>query len=219
MNFGQGGRANPYPSRAYGRETIQPDRFVGGQRGPAALPARLLSSVRAALPALLGGAFGPISYHRGAMVEDAGAPRIDLANDLWHSSIAWSRPIIPNTSGEGYVPPTVPSWLNLGVDYVAAPAAAIPYSSRKRTWATVNEEFGPTRIRFPWPGENLAPARIQRGRQVQYPRWRAQAKTANPWAVLLSTWGQAPSYGSSTTALATAPIPIGAANASGMGAY
>ena len=218
MNFGQGGRPNSYPRRGaggaqYGTSSTAhdvPDEFVGGARGPAALPSRTTVANGPARSERLIGADGQISLHRGDFVEDAGAPRLSFDGVLGHGSIAWHRPTYPNVAGrEMYRPPTqMPSWSENGAVIPGAPHSPIPVQNKRIGSFTVSREYGSTRQFF--DGRSLADfvASIQVGMNAQGRRWLAQARTANPWQPNLSSWGPAGSYGQTTTVLKTAPTTV-----------
>lgn len=224
--FGQGGRANVLPGREYpeyGSSTYRDlTELAGGQRGLAALPSRV-TAPNGPAPAdprfARSGARGPVSFHRGAFVEDAGAPRLAVDGELYHDHLPWSRPAVPNIAGLlGYIPPTpMPSWTANTDAYTSQPVSPIPHSTKRLANRMVREEFGSSRELF--PGGSLARfvAGIQRGYNVQGRRWVSQAKTQNPSLVNRSRYAMAGSYGQTTRTLKTAPTNL--AQTTGMGAY
>jgi len=219
VSFGQGGRPNSLPGRGrplFGSNDWAhdvPDEFTGGARGPAALPSRATVYNGPAPSQRLIGADGPISFHRGEFVEDAGAPRLSFDGVLGHGSIPWSRPTYANASGRmQFRPPTqMPSWSADAAVVPSGPTVPIPVSAKHIGSFTVREEYGSTRQLF--DGRSLAEfvASITSGMDSQGRRWLAQAKTRNPWQPNLSAYGPAGSYGQTTKVLATAPTSVPAA--------
>lgn len=227
--FGQGGVANAYPGRGlpeYGTEDQLRGRAPaqGGAHGPAALPSRTVTPNGPAPPQPMRGWHGPISYHRGAYIENAGAPRLDFDGVAWHQAIPWHRPAYANVAGRvGYHPPTqMPSWTaDAAVVPALAPAAPIPVQRKQIGSFTVRRPFGNTSAGMLFSGKSNAEfvAEIQAGMDVQGRRWLSGAKTANPWVKPLSVWGPAGSYGSSTKALPTSPAQTVPASFNQYGAY
>lgn len=222
--FGWGG-PNAQPSRGrpeYGTNDTYRDlpEFVGGQRGVVALPSRTIVAVPPAPAQPLVGPHGPVSAHRGAFVEDAGAPRLEWGGVLGHGHIPWARPVFANRQGlDDYVPPVpAPSWTADVPGYPVAPAVGIPVSNKRLPNMTVREEFGSTRERFNTSQIRQFWASIQVGRDVQGRRWLKQAKTQSPWQPNLSVYGPAGSYGQTTKVLPTAPSNVPPSYSS-MGAY
>jgi hypothetical protein len=214
--FGQGGLPNALPGRGYieygTNDSFRdmPNDWVGGARGPAALPSRTIVENGPAPSEPLRGASGVISMHRGDFVEDAGAPRLSFDNVLGHGDIPWSRPTYPNVAGlRGYRPPTqMPSWTADAAVVPGQPTVGIPVSRKHIGSFTVREEFGSTRELF--NGSSLAQfvASIQVGMDQQGRRWLKQAKTKNPWQPNLGNWGAAGSYGQTTKQLPTMPANV-----------
>lgn len=224
--FGQGGQPNALPSRGrpeYGTNTTfrdAPDDWVGGARGPSALPSRTTVLTRPAPSQPLRGANGTISNHRGAYIEDAGAPRVEFSTVLGHMGIAWSRPTYANIQGLlRYNPPTqMPSW-TANADVVSGPpTAAIPSSNKRIGSFTVRGEYGQTRQFFANGSLAEYVASIKSGMTQQGRRWLRQAKTHNPWLPNLSSYGAAGSYGQTTTVLPTRPTNAPSGTPS-MGSY
>lgn len=217
MNFGQGGKPNPLP---WGSPETLPPNLVGGARGPAALPSRSITSNGPAPAEPLIGPSGAVSFHRGIMVEDAGAPRLSFDGVLGHGSIAWSRPVYSNAEGVmRYHPPTqMPSWTANSDVAAGPPTSSIPVQTKRIANMTVREEYGSTRELYNNGSLATFVASIQVGTDVQGRRWLSQRKTMNPWQPNLSVWGPAGSYGGTTRVLATAPsnVPMGYAT---YGAY
>jgi len=222
-----GGRTNDLPSRTYrqvlGRALAN---WIGGARGPAALPSRASSSYPPAPPNMVRPGvplpFGPQDVTRRAAAiavakYSPGNQNLGQADNTYdHASIAWSRPFFPNTAGLlGYMPPVPqPSWTADGPGYPLKPSVPVPSGLKRIASATVNEEFGSSRILFKFFPRDV----IQDPGTLQGRRWWAQAKTRNPQQNSLSTWALAPSYGSTTQKLATAPGQLATQN-SGMGSY
>lgn len=214
--FGRGGAINAYPGRGlpeYGsRDATEQSGFTGGARGPAALPSRttVLNGPAPAEPLI--GAHGTISYHRGAYVEDAGAPRIYFDGVYDHGAVPWRRPDYANAAGRlGYHAPTQqPSWTANRMVDIEAPGSPIPVQNKKIGNFTVRRPYGDTSSGMLFNGKSLADyvASIMVGMNQQGKRWLTQAKTKNPWQPNLSSWGAAGSYGQTTTVLPTAPANV-----------
>ena len=218
---------NAYPSRSYPEwpAVPTPDPALGGARGPAALPSRILTHVLPAGPpsAPPFAGKGPIAQRQrsGAVVEmDKYSPgRQNLGQDdnvVFHDTIAWSRPFFPNTGPVAQFsnPTQMPSWTANQAIEAGIPTTPIPHSKHRIDSFTVNEEFGSTRQLFPLWGTR----RPLSGMSVQGQRWAAQAKTMNPYMPKLTSYGLAGSYGQTTKTLQTQPINS-AGNATGFGAY
>jgi hypothetical protein len=214
------------PDAPPGEQWIAP---VGGQHGAADIPSRNTTAFPVPPPASAGGTGGPVPIkRRGPWINTGTIDRPQVGNEFGHMSIAWSRPYFPNDAGVlGYIPPTqLPNWTANAVPSVDNPnIKEIPISYKRIDSATVNQEFGSTRELFPWP--NIR-AIIQPRNAVQRARWRASAKTSNPYSPRLSVWGLAGSYGQTTLTLNTGPISSAApppgltqaqASNSGMGSY
>ena len=235
--FGQGGQPNFYPGRGfpeYGSDSYRdaPNDFSGGARGPAALPSRTTAVVgngpAPADPRIAGfnlvgmggrlsdgsGQQGVISYHRGAYVENAGAPRVNFDNVLGHGTIPWSRPTYPNVAGlQGYHNPTQqPSWTADTAVVAGGPRHAIPVSKKRISNFTVRRPYGDTSSGELFRTGSLADfvAGLPSGMNLQGKRWLNQSKTRNPTLVNRSTWSQAGSYGQTTAVLNTMPsnVPV-----------
>lgn len=214
--FGNGGLPNAYPSRAlaeYGTSDSfrdMPNDWVGGARGPAALPSRTTVPNGPAPAQALRGPYGPISYHRGAYIEDAGAPRLYYDSVLGHGDIPWHRPTYANSAGRNqfHAPTDQPSWTANATQTETTPSSPIPVQNKHIGSFTVREEYGSTRQFF--DGRSLAEfvASIKVGMDQQGRRWLAQAKTRNPWQPNLSNWGAAGSYGQTTSVLPTQPANV-----------
>lgn len=213
--FGSGGVTAEVPSRTFPQmgTTEQAPNLEGGARGPEALPSRV-SNPRLARPAPAdprpGGPVGPISFHRGAFVENAGAPRLCATGELGHDLLPWSRPTYPNVAGRlGYHDPThQPSWSANRVSGAGMPASPIPVSTKRIANFMVREEYGSTRQLV--PGGSLAGyvAHIQRGLNQEGKGWLARSKMRSPKFPRLSVWGQSGSYGQTTQILPTAPANV-----------
>lgn len=210
--FGSGGVTVEEPSRTYpqrGTDVATVD-LTGGARGPAAIPSRLVSP-RLARPAppdpRRGGPVGPRPQRRAPSVENAGAPRLLQTGELGHDDLPWARPAYPNIAGKlGYHAPTqMPSWSANAPVVPTLPRSPIPVSIKRIANFMVREEYGSTRQLF--PGNSLAGfvAGIQRGIDVEGRSWRAKRKMKSPITDNLSVWGQAGSYGQTTTILPTSP--------------
>lgn len=214
------------PSRTYPKVPGNPTADLrGGARGPAALPARIDTDFPIPGPPTAGGAFGVVADTRrsAAIVSSAGrSPGVQMFghpdNEVFHDTINWRRFFFPNDAGaKTFRPPTPqPSWSANG-ESVPYPITPVPSGRKHITWGTTREEYGSTR-QFWGDGHRNRGGDILSSSQVQRPRWRAQAKTANPWPVLLTRYGLAGSYGSTTRQLATAPQNA-VAGSPGMGAY
>jgi len=180
----------------------------GAASGPAGLPSRtaiLIGNIRRSAVV--------VQPARSPGMQEAG----HQANELGHGSILWRRPRYSNNAGLlGYMPPTkMPSWTANRVVDAGLPSVPVPVSVRSIVWATIQKEFGSDRQLFPLWGTR----RPQPSVAIQGPRWQVQAKTSNPLTSLLTRYGLAPSYGSSTITLPTAPASAPAAVPTGMGAY
>ncbi len=244
--FGQGGQPNFYPGRGYpqaGSATFRdmPDDFVGGARGPAALPSRLDPINPAgdgpapSDPRILGfnrvgdngntidgtGEQGPISYHRGAFVEDAGAPRLDFDNVFGHATIDWNRPYYPNVTGQAtfHAPTQMPSWSANAAPQSDVPMSSIPFTMKKISNFTVRRPYGDTSSGNFFKNGSLAlfVESIGTGMNLQGRRWLRQSKTHNPTLVNRSSYATAGSYGQTTAAIGTTPANLPAS--SPYGAY
>jgi len=227
-----------------------PDDWVGGARGPAALPSRTAAfggagdrpaprdtRIGGFAQVSQGGRLsdstgeqGIISYHRGIMVEDAGAPRLYYDNELYHNHLPWSRPYYANVQGQlNYAPPTQqPSWSsNSDVVPPLAPTVPIPFTKKKIGNFMVRPPYGNTSSGMlfteAWnKGQPLTgwvnKLRSQSG-FVQGRRWIAQAKTHQPTLVNLAKYAMAGSYGQTTTSLDTAPTNTPGGGANPYGSY
>lgn len=223
---GQGGTPNALPGRGYpefGTNTSfrdTPDDWVGGARGPAALPSRTTVFTRPAPADMRGGWEGTISYHRGAYVEDAAAPRLNFTNVLGHGDIAWRRPMYANVAGlHGYHPPTqMPSW-TANSESTPGPVVPIPVSNKRITNWTNRPEYGQTNQRFNTGSLAEWVRGLQDGMNVQGKRWLVQAKTHNPRLYNLQRYGVAGSYGQTTKILNTAPQNVPTGTNGGMVTY
>jgi len=217
---------NAYPSRSYPENGAMPtmDPALGGAYGPAAIPSRLLTNFRAPGPSSPPhSGKGPIAQRQrsGAVVimpgRSPGEQNIgEVQNEVFHNTIRWNRPFWPNTAPlAAYMPANhQPNWTYNNGNPPVQPMAAIPVSKHRQTAATINEEFGPTRILFPLWGTR----RPLSGMDVQGQRWAAQAKTMNPYMPKLTRYGLAGSYGQTTQTLQTAPVNA-ASNQNAFGAY
>ena len=220
---GSGGLPNVLPGRGYpqfGHAGGPPD-WDGGARGPSALPSRTIAVVgnRPAPtdPRLFStGWRGPVSNHRGAFVEDAGAPRIEFDNVLGHGTVPWSRPFYPNVAGlMGYHAPTqMPSWSANAVGEPDRPRSSIPVSKKRIGNFTVRRPYGDTSSGEFFRNGSLADfvAGLPSGMTLQGKRWLRQSKTHNPTLVPRSRYSMAGSYGQTTPALATQPTNLPASN-------
>jgi hypothetical protein len=215
--FGSGGTPNVLPGRGYpqaGSDSYrdEPDDWVGGARGPAALPSRTITHNGPAPSQPLFGAKGPISYHRGDYIEDPGAPRLYFDGVLGHGDIPWSRPTYPNVAGRnGYKPPTqMPNWTADQAIAAGGPTVPIPVSKKHIGSFTVRRPYGDTSTGELFRNGSLATyvASIKTGMNQQGRRWLTQAKTKNPWQPNLGNWGAAGSYGQTTKQLPTTPANI-----------
>jgi len=222
--YGQGGQPNLLPSRTYPRfgsavARDMPNDYVGGARGEAALPSRIIEGGAPAPPHAVGGWFGKISFHRGEFVEDAGAPRLSFDGVLGHGDIKWSRPTYPNIEGKlRYVPPTQqPSWSADAAVVPGRPTVPIPFSHKRIGSFTVREEYGSTRQWFnTGPLTDYVDA-IPSGMTQQGRRWKSQSKTHSPTLLNRSRYSTAGSFGQTTSTLPTEPTNL--PNASPYGAY
>ena len=231
---GQGGTPNLLPGRGFpefGSATYRDMAdWTGGARGPAALPSRSIATVGNG-PAPVDprirrdlngndwhtdtvtidgtGAQGPVSYHRGAYVEDAGGPRLYFDGTLGHGDIPWSRPTYGNVAGQaGYHAPTRMSWTANHIDATAGPASPIPVSRKHIGNFTVRRPFGDTSS-----GELFRTGPLDgfvRGIQknVQGRRWVKQSKTHSPTLLNRSTYNMAGSYGQTTKTVPTSPTNL-----------
>lgn len=210
--FGSGGVTVEEPSRTYPAQgtTLEAPDFTGGARGPASIPSRTVAP-RLARPAppdpRRAGPVGPVSFHRGAFVENAAVPSLHVGGEMFHSYLPWSRPKYPNIAGQmGYHTPTdMPSWTANRPGASGPPRSPIPYSRKSIANFMVRETFGATRQNF--PGGSLAGfvSGIQRGLIQEGKGWRARSKIGRPRFSALSAWGQAGSYGQTTPTLNTTP--------------
>lgn len=233
--FGSGGVTNAYPSRTYpsphsphtndDRDTAA---FVGGQRGPAAIPSRSVPNpgnypapydprIRDFNVVGQNGAIGdgtgqqgPVLQHRGAFVEDAGAPRMDFGLELGHNQIPWSRPTYPNVQGlmEFRSPTQMPSWTANRATEADAPASPIPVQKKHIGQFTVRKEYGSTNQFFNNGSLQQFVAGLPSGMNQQGRRWIRQAKWKNPWLINRAEYGTAGSFGQTTRTLATAPTNL-----------
>jgi hypothetical protein len=212
--FGSGGMPNNYPSRAEALDGTNnyyrdlPD-WVGGARGPAALPSRTTTINGPAPAQAIHGAQGPISYHRGDYIEDPGAPRLYFDNVLGHGDISWSRPTYANMAGRSmyHSPTQQPSWTANTDLQQDGPTVPIPVQNKHIGNFTVRRPYGDNSSGMEFKTGSLAQfvASIQVGMNQQGKRWLSQAKTHNPWQPNLSNWGPAGSYGQTTSVLKTQP--------------
>jgi hypothetical protein len=222
--FGSGGQPNELPSRTYPRHGSatyrdEPDDWAGGARGPAALPSRIIEGGAPAPSQPLVGARGTILQHRGAFIEDAGAPRLSFDGVLGHGAIRWSRPTYANLAGKlGYVPPTQqPSWSADAAVVPGQPTVPIPFSNKHIGSFTVREEYGSTRQWFnTGPLDSYVDA-IPSGMNQQGRRWRKQSKTHSPTLLNRSKYSTAGSFGQTTATLPTEPTNT--PNSNPYGAY
>ncbi len=225
------GLANRLPGRGYpqagndsGEFRETPDEWVGGARGPAALPSRTTVGVvpAPASPWPLEGAHGPNPRRRGPEIEDAGAPRLDFSFTYLHETIPWSRPTYANRAGLAqYVPPTQqPSWTANRDEYAAWPSNTVPVQNKHIGSFTVRKPFGDNGQGTEFENGSLAEFvnALPTGMNMQGRRWLRQSKTANPTLVNRSTYGTAGSYGQTTRTLRTTPTNAQVA-ANGMGSY
>jgi hypothetical protein len=211
--FGSGGMPNYLPGRGfpeYGSDSFrdEPDDWVGGARGPAAIPSRIIEGGRPAPSQRLVGAYGAIPNRRAATIEDAGAPRLYFDGVLGHGDIPWSRPTYDNIAGLAtYVPPTqMPSWSANSDVVPSGPRSFIPRSRKHIGSFTVRRPFGDTssgELFTSAPLDGYVDA-IPSGMDQQGRRWRRQSKTHNPTLVNRSSYTTAGSYGQTTSTLPTA---------------
>ena len=218
--FGSGGLPNFLPGRGFrefGSDSHRdvPADWAGGARGIAALPSRTVTRIgpTPADPRLpRSGARGTISMHRGAYVEDAGAPRVSFDNVLGHGTIPWSRPTYPNVAGlRGYVPPRKAfSWTQNRQAEQGGPASAIPVSKKRIGSFTVRRPFGDTSTGELFRTGSLAlfVDRLPSGMNQQARRGMAQSRTHSPTLLPRSTYATAGSYGQTTPALPTQPSNV-----------
>ena len=233
---GSGGLPNYLPGRGfreYGSDTNRDAAdWSGGARGPAAIPSRSVRPTGPTPTDIRIGGFdkvgkggrqgdgtgqqGPISYHRGAHVSDAGAPRVYFDNVLGHGTIPWSRPTYPNIAGrQGYISPrSLFSWTEnrADVDPINSPASAIPYSKKKIGNFTVRRPFGDTSSGELFRTGSLAQfvEMLPSGMNQQARRGQAQSQTHNPTLLPRSVYATAGSYGQTTPAAPTGPsnVPV-----------
>lgn len=223
--FGSGGRPNVLPSRTirkFGSDnyTDLPE-FAGGQRGPAALPSRVIEGGAPAPAQRLVGWWGAIPNRRAASVEDAGAPRLSFDSVLGHGDIPWDRPTYPNIAGlRTYMPPpTFHRGSQNSIDLTEGPADPIPFTKKHIGSFTVRRPYGDNSAGVEFtsaPLDGFVDA-LPTGMAQQGRRWRAQSKTQNPVLYNRSVYSTAGSYGQTTSTL-----PTGATNTpagAGMGAY
>jgi hypothetical protein len=212
--FGSGGTPNFLPGRGYreyGSATYRdaPD-WNGGARGPAAIPARITNPVPPAPADAPRNVFEAINPHRGAFIEDAGAPRLEFENVVGHGDIKWSRPFFPNIAGlRSFRAPTqMPSWSANAVPQVDRPSVPIPSGHKRIDNFTVRRPYGDTSTGQLFPTtyslQDFVRA-IQQGMKMQGRRWMRQSKTHNPTLVNRSVYAMAGSYGQTTSTLNTAP--------------
>ena len=209
------GLPNAQPSRGrpdfgYDSNRNQVSEWVGGARGPAALPSELTSRFPIPPAVVLAGARGTVSQHRGAFVENAAAPRLCYDGELGHNDLPWSRPVYQNLQGLlEFIPPThMPSWTADTPGMPPGPTVPIPSQRKQIANFMVREEFGSTRELF--PGKSLGPfvARLPKGTFQQGRRWMRQAKTQQPTLLNQSVYGTAGSYGQTTAVLPTGPSNV-----------
>ncbi len=204
---GQGGQPNFYPGRGYpeqGSATYRdmPNDWVGGARGPAALPSRLDPiTPQADGPAPFDprysdtGAQGPISFHRGSFVEDAGAPRLCFDNVFGHGTVPWNRPVYPNQAGQMMFrsPTQQPSWSANSALQQDRPTVPIPIQRKQIGSFTVRRPYGDTSSGELFRNGSLAEfvQSIGVGMNLQGRRWLRQSKTHNPTLVNRATYATA----------------------------
>jgi hypothetical protein len=221
--FGQGGQPNFYPGRgypAYGSDVFRdmPNDFVGGARGPAALPSRTTvpNGPAPATYPQIDGAAGTISMHRGAYVEDAGAPRLSFDFTFAHGTVPWSRPVYANRHGlDQYHDPTQqPSWTANGPADAGMARSPIPVQNKRIGNFTVRRPFGDNSSGTEFQTGSLAEwvATGQVGMDLQGRRWVNQSKTQNPLLMALAPYATAGSYGQTTSSLPTTPSNLPASN-------
>lgn len=187
----------------------------GGARGPLPLPSRLIRPETPAPP----DARSPLgqsgernlrnagTYPFGAVGgPDAAIPRLMLM--FWHS-VRWARGWYQNDAGYNrYTPPTpMPNWTADGTSWLAGrKVAGATFRRWIGTWST-KRDYHQDAIRFPLglaygsPGapREATSATLKRMRSAATPRIQG----GRPFQ--LTRWGRAPSYGSQTVTLATAP--------------
>ncbi len=238
--YGQGGLPNYYPGRGYRQQgndyhRDMPNDWVGGARGPAALPSRTTvpngptpmdprigrdtngirwSTDRVTFDGT--GAQGPISFHRGIMVEDAGAPRLCFDNVLGHGTIPWSRPTYSNAAGlaQYHDPMNMPSWTADAPRGIPGPTVPIPIQRKHIGSFTVRRPYGDTSSGELFRNGSLAEwvNALPNGMMQQGRRWMSQSKTRNPILMNRAKYATAGSYGQTTTTLATLPGNLPASN-------
>jgi hypothetical protein len=222
--FGSGGVTNAYPGRGYPEYGTSdgadrnPDEFVGGARGPAALPSRTTvpnGPTPATYPwGSTERAEGVISYHRGAFVEDAGAPRLGFDFTFAHGTVPWSRPTYSNRHGydQFHAPTQQPSWSANAVPQVDSPSSTVPISNKHIGSFTVRRPFGDNSSGTEFETGSLADYvdGIPSGLNQSGRRRMAQSKTHNPTLVNSSVYATAGSYGQTTAQLPTQPsnLPV-----------
>lgn len=222
--FGSGGVTNAYPGRGYPQYgTVDladrnPDEYTGGARGPAALPSRT-TVPNGPAPATYPGpsterAEGAISYHRGAYVEDAGAPRLDFSLTFAHGTVPWRRPTYQNRAGaDQFHPATLmnPGSGN-GISDVAVARTSFPVGSKHIGSFTVRRPFGDNSSGTEFETGSLADYvdGIPSGLNQSGRRRMAQSKTHNPTLINTSIYATAGSYGQTTAQLPTQPsnLPV-----------
>jgi hypothetical protein len=240
---GQGGLANSYPSRTYPEYGDpfyhwEPDPWVGGARGPSALPSRLdpvtpaadgpapsdprirrdrtsstLSGWKEDTLTIDGtGAQGPISFHRGGYIEDAGAPRLCFDNVFGHGTVPWNRPVYPNQAGAQMfrAPTQQPSWSANTALQQDRPTVPFPIQRKQIANFTVRRPFGDTSSGELFRNGSLAEfvQSIGAGMNLQGRRWLRQSKTHNPTLVNRASYATAGSYGQTTTTLQSQPTNV-----------
>jgi hypothetical protein len=191
----------------------------------------------------------PITRREPVVVQPGRSPGLQNTvydNGLLHSSIAWSRPRYENADGlNTYRPPTQqPNWTYDSALQAMIPLVPVPVQEKSIANFTVRKPFGDTStgelsdasygkppgvpIALPYygtPGSPTYPTpswmvrRPASGGRQQRRRWAAQAKTRSPLVVNLTRWGQAGSYGQTTTVLSTAPSNVPAPSGSAFGSY
>ena len=215
---GSGGTPNVLPGRGfaeYGSATYRDaSDWSGGARGPAALPARTIAVVgNGPAPAdpriATSGWRGTVSVHRGAFVEDAGAPRRAFDNVLGHGSVPWSRPVYANRAGlDQFVPPRRGfSWTANDQSQQDGPRSAIRVQRKQIGNFTVRRPYGDTSSGELFRTGSLADwvASLPSGMNMQGRRWLNQSKTHNPTLLPRSKYATAGSYGQTTPSAATLP--------------
>jgi hypothetical protein len=216
----QGGARGPaaLPSRILFSPPAAPPNLTGGQRGILGTLATVFSRALAVKDPP--GLAGPVSIEartgREATQVRRSAPWVgpkyspgnqahgQADNTYDHDTIGWSRPYYPNAAGLATfrAPVPLPSWSANTATAPTRPTVPIPISHKRIDSFTINEEYGSTRQLFPLYGQRRPDSGI-----TQMLKNRAtQAKTSNPWNVLLTRFGLAGSFGSQTPTLATAPV-------------